>query len=121
MLLAVLITIGSIGLLICVGWLADRLLGGSVDQWARGVADAHDAGSGPRTRRPQVADRHQDQLEGPVRDQPAEPGTNQVHEPVSDQQQEPSTSESAEPVADPEREQVAVGGCSAAPEISRAG
>ncbi len=35
MLLAVLITAGSIGLLVAMGWLTDNLLGGHAEHWAK--------------------------------------------------------------------------------------
>ncbi|WP_165546484.1 hypothetical protein [Kribbella soli] len=50
MLLAVLITAGSIGLLVAVGWLADNLLGGHADRWAKTLVNKSDADEPERRR-----------------------------------------------------------------------
>ncbi|WP_350276146.1 hypothetical protein [Kribbella sp. HUAS MG21] len=39
MLLAVLVTSGSVGLLVALGWITDKLLRGEADRWARRVTD----------------------------------------------------------------------------------
>jgi hypothetical protein len=43
MLLAVLITAGSIGLLVAMGRLTDTLVGGQAEQWARTLVNKDDA------------------------------------------------------------------------------
>jgi hypothetical protein len=42
MLLALLITAGSVALLAAMGWLTDQLLGGQAHDWARRVTQKHD-------------------------------------------------------------------------------
>ncbi|WP_157996291.1 hypothetical protein [Kribbella sp. VKM Ac-2569] len=42
MLLAVLITAGSIGLLVAMGWLTDKVLGDQADRWARTLVNKGD-------------------------------------------------------------------------------
>lgn len=48
MLLAVLITTGSIGLLVAMGWLTHNLLGNHAEQWAKTLIDKRDE---PKRRR----------------------------------------------------------------------
>ena len=42
MLLAALITVGSMGLLVAMGWLTHNLLGNHAEQWAKALIDKRD-------------------------------------------------------------------------------